>query len=88
MKKLLFIVFLLFSSVSSVYAQCSQCKAVAESGLKNGSNLSDMDQSYGRGLNTGILILAILPYIILAGIAWYFFRKKIKEKVKSILHRK
>jgi hypothetical protein len=78
----------LVSAASNTYAQCSQCKAVAESGLKNGSNLSDIDQSYGRGLNSGILILAVIPYLILAGIAWLFFRKKIKEKVLSILHRK
>ncbi|MCX6183220.1 MAG: hypothetical protein NT150_15010 [Bacteroidetes bacterium] len=88
MKKLLLIFFLFLSGANALYAQCSQCKAVAESGLKNGSNLSDMDQSYGRGLNTGILILAVVPYIILAGLVWYFFRKKIKEKFNSIIHRK
>ena len=74
--------------MASTIAQCSQCKAVAESGLKNGTKLSDMDQTYGRGLNSGIMFLALIPYVILMGIVWYFFRKKIKEKVSSFLHRR
>ena len=86
MKKSAVLLFLLIA-LSRAQAQCSQCKAVAESGLKNGSTLSDIDQSFGRGLNSGILFLALIPYLILSGIVWYFFGKKIKQKVKSLLHK-
>jgi LPXTG-motif cell wall-anchored protein len=42
----------------------------------------------GEGFNSGILLLMIIPYLLLAAVIWIFFRKKIKEKFTSILHRK
>ena len=51
--------------------QCSMCRAVAESGA------SDQNQKVGQGLNSGILYLLAMPYLI-GGVAfgiWWKHRK-------------
>lgn len=63
---LLFIaVFTLIFSLSAD-AQCAMCKAVAETGSKDGTSVSG-------GINNAILYLMVLPYILL----FLLFRKKI-----------
>lgn len=47
-------------------AQCAMCKAVAETGSKDGTSVSG-------GINNAILYLMVLPYILL----FLLFRKKI-----------
>ncbi|MCX6310756.1 MAG: hypothetical protein NT084_03885 [Bacteroidetes bacterium] len=54
-------------------AQCAMCRAVAETGNKNG-------QSIGGGLNNAILYLMIVPYVLLV----VFFRKKIWTFLKEL----
>lgn len=49
-------------------AQCVMCKAVAED--------SAADGSLGRGLNSGILYLMAVPYLLMAFFAWFVFRKR------------
>lgn len=59
-------------SMPLAFAQCSMCRAVAESNVN--SNKNDV----GRGLNNGILYLLSIPYI-LGGTAvgiWYYHKKK------------
>jgi len=53
-----------------VAAQCSMCRRVAESNLESG-------QKKGRGLNTGILYLMSVPYLMggVAGFIWWKSRK-------------
>lgn len=70
-----FIVFLLLAM--DVLAQCSMCGAVASSNIDAGGDT-------GKGLNTGILYLMALPYILVGGITVIFFRKQIKEKIKRL----
>lgn len=55
------------------YSQCSMCRAVAESGAK------DETRKVAHGLNTGILYLLGMPYI-LGGIAIYLWRKNRKKQ--------
>ena len=50
------------------HAQCVMCKAVAED--------SAADGSLGRGLNSGILYLMAVPYVLMAFFAWVVFRKR------------
>jgi hypothetical protein len=75
MKKIFFITLVLGSllagSVNSSYAQCALCKASAESSLKEG-------KTQAKGLNTGILYLLVMPYLLVGGIGywWYTQRKK------------
>ena len=49
------------------FAQCSMCKAVAESANGGG---------FGTGLNYGILYLMIFPYLIIGGIAYRLYRSR------------
>jgi prolipoprotein diacylglyceryltransferase len=51
-----------------VSAQCSMCRAVAESGHKEDPN------KVARGLNNGILYLLSMPYI-LGGVAYFIWRR-------------
>ena|ERR1700739_5023092 len=58
----------------SVFAQCAMCKAAAESDLSNNPN------SVAQGLNTGILFLMFIPYLIVGII----FRKDLLGFIKNI----
>ena len=53
-------------------AQCAMCKRVAESSQEANDNKA------GKGLNTGILYLLSIPYV-LAGIGAYAYFKKNKK---------
>jgi hypothetical protein len=56
---------------------CSQCKLLAEQG-------SELDEaSFGSSINSGILYLMILPYLILM----FLFRKYIFRFFKSLVRR-
>jgi len=70
----LFLLFMLFQVYS--FAQCAMCRTSAESDLKNGGSIA-------KGLNSGILYLMAIPYIILMLGAYFFFRKSIDAKIKS-----
>jgi hypothetical protein len=65
--------FLLLVSVGA-HSQCAMCKAAAESDLQNNPN------SVAQGLNTGILFLMFIPYLIVGVI----FRKDILLFFKHI----
>lgn len=67
---------LLFISNVNVFAQCAMCKTSVESDLNNGGSI-------GKELNTGILYLMTLPYIILMLGAYFFFKKQIDAKVRA-----
>jgi len=61
---------LLFAA--NVQAQCAMCSINAEQGVKNGNTVS-------AGLNTGVLYLLAIPYLMamIVGVVWYKkFRKK------------
>ncbi|WP_026955488.1 hypothetical protein [Algoriphagus vanfongensis] len=80
MSKLKYIVlsFILFFGVQvAVHAQCAMCRASVENNVSNG------DTSIGAGLNTGIIYLFVMPYLIatVIGILWYRAAKKRKSKL-------
>ncbi|MBB2146662.1 hypothetical protein GM921_14255 [Pedobacter sp. LMG 31464] len=69
----LFIILLSFSFSPAVKAQCSMCTINAEQSTKNGN-------TQGKGLNSGIIYLLVIPYILMTGIGvlWYRnYRKKV-----------
>lgn len=72
MKKLVvfLIVVFLFLNIDLV-AQCPMCKMAAESNLKNGGTA-------GKGLNAGILYMLLTPYILVGGLAFWWFKNKRK----------
>lgn len=76
------IAFLLLAIVLLAYAnesiaQCAMCRANAESNLKGGGTIA-------KGLNTGILYLMSIPYLILITLFFVFFKKQILQKIKAI----
>lgn len=82
-KQYLFIISLVligFMSSADVSAQCPMCKMSAESNLKNGGTA-------GRGLNTGILYMLALPYMLIGTfgyIWWKNSRRKEEDEVEVL----
>lgn len=77
MKKAVIYIFIIVLSVSFTpvvaKAQCSMCTINAEQGTQNGN-------TQGKGLNSGIIYLLAIPYLLITGmgIIWYrTYRKKI-----------
>lgn len=68
-KFFLFFFILLFHSFSS--AQCAMCRIVAESSKEGGSSIAD-------GLNSGILYLMSIPYILLFIAGLFIYLKDYK----------
>ena len=76
-KTLLFTVMAFVLVQVNSFAQCAMCRASVENNVSNG------DTSIGSGLNTGILYLFVMPYLIatVIGILWYRAAKKRKSKL-------
>ncbi|WP_298550010.1 hypothetical protein [uncultured Algibacter sp.] len=62
------IIFLLFSLCFFIRsnAQCAMCRAVLE---------SEEGQTAAEGINDGIVYLMAIPYILVAGIGYFIYRK-------------
>jgi hypothetical protein len=54
-------------------AQCAMCKASAEANLKNGGGDP-------QGLNTGILYILALPYLLVLSIGYWWWSNLRKER--------
>lgn len=67
----LFLLVLVFAEPSA--AQCAMCKASAEANLKNGGGDP-------RGLNAGILYMLSLPYLLVFGIGYWWWRNRRQER--------
>lgn len=75
-KKALSLLFItIFSSTTHLFAQCAMCRATIE------NNISTGEGTVGMGLNTGILYLMIMPYILIAGIAYYWYKMSKKRQL-------
>lgn len=55
-------------------AQCAMCKAAAEANLKTGG-------TDPAGLNSGILYMLLMPYIVVACIGIWWYRNRRKEAI-------
>ncbi len=71
------VVVLLLISKTALFAQCAMCKSSVESDMANGNN------AMAQGLNTGILYLMAIPYIILMLGGYFFFKKQVDAKIKG-----
>ncbi|MBD3637246.1 MAG: hypothetical protein HUJ25_07845 [Crocinitomicaceae bacterium] len=74
MKKKIYLFLLLVLFIQDLYGQCAMCKAVAE----------DHAAESPSGINTGILYIMAMPYIIL----FFAFRKKIFKFLKELRNAK
>jgi len=74
--KISFVVIFLILIPELAEAQCSMCKAVAESSVNGGSRM-------GQGLNSGILYIMGIPYILLVVAGVLLFRKPVMKKLRE-----
>lgn len=63
----LFLAFLMLTGVGEAVGQCAMCKATV-----NGN-----EEAIGEGLNSGILYLMAIPYLLFVIVGVVFFRKRI-----------
>ena len=64
-RKIIFFIFSLFFFIKS-NAQCAMCRAVLE---------SEEGQTAAEGINDGIVYLMAIPYLLVAGIGYFIYRK-------------
>jgi hypothetical protein len=69
------LVFIILCNLQNIYAQCAMCKQAAESTLEHQPN------SMARNLNTGIIYLMLIPYLLIA----FIFRKQIWSLVQKYI---
>jgi hypothetical protein len=75
-KIFLFVFTVVLMGVQHVYGQCSQCKLLSEQGS------SQVDEaSFGTNINSGILYLMVIPYLILM----FLFRKQLIGLLKGLI---
>ena len=82
MKKLLvtsglILIFVLTSL--DTFAQCAMCRGTVESSMGNGRN------NVGVGLNTGIMYLFVMPYLLVAVIGYSWYRNSKKAQMQRRL---
>lgn len=65
---ILFVLMLSASNLSTVSAQCAMCAISAEQGTKNGN-------TQGKGINSGVIYLMVIPYILIAGLGVLWYKK-------------
>lgn len=77
------IVMMLFLAGADTYAQCAMCRGSVESSMGNGRN------NVGVGLNTGIVYLFVMPYLLVAviGYLWYRNSKKLQAERQFVTAR-
>ena len=68
------------ATTTTLTAQCPMCKMSAESNMKAGG-------SAGKGLNTGILYMLMMPYLMVGTLAfiWYRNRKLNPDQFSELL---
>lgn len=71
------ILVLLFLFSIDIIAQCPMCRMAAESNLENGG-------TQARGLNDGILYMLSMPYILIATLAFIWYRNRKKENTLEL----
>jgi hypothetical protein len=65
---------LLILSSADLWAQCAMCRGSVESSMGNGRN------NVGVGLNTGIVYLFVMPYLIIAVIGYLWYRNSKRNQ--------
>lgn len=70
---LLILIAILLISAEPSFAQCPMCRMAAESNLDHGG-------TEGRGLNTGILYLFSMPYIIAGVLGFIWWRNRNRQE--------
>ena len=76
---LLIIVILIVGFQQELLAQCAMCKATLESNMQSG------EDAVGKGINSGIMYIMFVPYILLGTVGYFMYRhfKKTNQSVNS-----
>lgn len=70
---------LFFSFLSgNAYSQCAMCRATVESNVGTGSK--EPESEVGSGLNTGILYLMVVPYVLIGTVGFLWYKSNQKKK--------
>ena len=64
--RLLVLILILVLIPSFAEAQCAMCRAALE---------SEVDNSQAEGINNGIVYLMAIPYILVAGLFFFIYKK-------------
>ena len=80
MKKRLFLSILSLVFIGLSYSQCPMCKTALTSGRKQGKQ--KYERQVGDGINKGILFLMSVPYVLVAGAGFAFYKSNLKKKTK------
>jgi len=70
MRRKIYLTLLFVFFLNDLFSQCAMCKAVAE----------EVAEEEGSTINTGILYIMVIPYIIL----FFAFRKKIFGFIREL----
>ena len=71
------VIVLVILSLSQSWAQCAMCRVTVE------NNVSAGDTSVASGLNTGILYLFVMPYLLFTIVAVLWYRRSKKTQVQK-----
>lgn len=63
-----------------LWAQCAMCRATVENNVSNGVMNED-----GMGLNGGILYLLVMPYLLVATVAFFWYQNSKKNRATKQL---
>ena len=75
LKKIGLILFLVSTKIT-LSAQCAMCKAVVESDMQGGGTA-------GENINSGILYLMFIPYLLIGTVGFLIYRHYKKNKLTS-----
>ncbi|MCB0371489.1 MAG: hypothetical protein KDD31_00610 [Muricauda sp.] len=64
--KIIVVLLVLLAFPSVMDAQCAMCRAVVE---------SEADGKTAEGINNGIVYLMAVPYVLVAGLFYFIYRK-------------
>jgi hypothetical protein len=67
---------------TTAYSQCAMCRATVESNVGTGST-EDSDSQVGAGLNTGILYLMLIPYLLVGTVGFMWYKSNKMKKAKA-----
>lgn len=70
---------LAFASTDA-YSQCAMCRATVESNVGTGKgHTHEPESEVGSGLNTGILYLMVIPYLLIGTIGFLWYKNSRKK---------
>jgi hypothetical protein len=76
MKRWALVLMILSMNVVSAAAQCAMCRSTLENNFSNGN------PGIGAGINTGILYLLVLPYLLVFVLGYFWFKSSRNAKQK------